>query len=226
MELVLIALWAAVYPTLLAAVLILLSTPQPRKLVATYLAGGMLMSIAAGLAIVALIQGTGAVPSSSSGPSWVADVVVGGLLLLVAVAIAKGMDQHLRERRRAHKRPREHEEHKEPLSQRVLARGSVPIVFAAGLAVNVPGAAYLVALKDIVAGHHSTGVVVFQILLFNLIMFLIAEVALYFLVFQPQRTDAAVKRMDTLLTEKGRQIAVVASGSLGAFLIVRGVAHS
>jgi hypothetical protein len=224
-ELVLIALWAAIYPTLLAAVLILLNTEHPRKLIATYLIGGMLMSVTAGLAIVAALQGTNAIPSPKSGPSWVADVVAGALMLVFALAIAKGTDQRVRERRRTRRAGTQHEE-KQPLTQRVLARGSVPIVFFAGLVVNLPGAAYLIALKDIAAGHHSVGVVVFQVLLFNVIMFLIAEVTLLFLVFRPERAHAAVEHMDSLLSENGRRIAVWLSASLGTFLIVRGVAHS
>lgn len=225
MELVLIALWAAVYPTLLAAVLILLNTQQPRKLLGTFLVGGMLMSITAGLAIVAALQGSNAIPSSQSQPSWIADVVAGSLMLLLALAVAKGADQRVRERRSARRAGRQSAE-KAPLTQRVLARGSVPIVFLAGLVVNLPGAAYLIALKDIAAGHHSVGAVVFQVLLFNVIMFLIAEVTLFFLLFQPERAHAAVERMDSLLTDNGRRIAVWLSASLGTFLIVRGVAHS
>ena len=225
MELVLIALWAAIYPTLLAAILILLNTPQPRKLVATFLVGGMLMSVAAGLAIVAALQGTNVVASAKSQPSWIADVVAGALLIVLALAVAKGADQHVRERRRARRGGKVHEE-KQPLTQRVLARGSVPIVFFAGVVVNLPGAAYLIALKDIAAGHHPVGAVVFQVVLFNLIMFLIAEVTLFFLVFEPARASAAVERMDSLLSENGRRLAVWLSASLGTFLIVRGVAHS
>jgi hypothetical protein len=225
-QLVLIALWAAVYPTLLAAVVILLQTPQPVRLLTAYLAGGMVMSVAIGLAILAVLQGTNAVPSSQSASSWIADLVVGGLLLVVAVALATNADKRLRDRRAARRPPKPPTEEKAPLSQRILSRGSVPIVFAAGVVVNVPGGAYLVALKDIAAGHHSTGVVVFQVVLFNLIMFLIAEVTLFYLVFQPRRAHAVVKRMDRVLTDSGRRIAIAVSGSLGTFLVVRGVAHS
>jgi Sap, sulfolipid-1-addressing protein len=225
-QLVLLALWAAVYPTLLAAVLILLSTPRPLKLLAAFLIGGMTSSITIGLAVVAALKDSGAVPSSRSATSWVADVTIGGLALLVAVALARDADQRLRDRRKAARPPKHPAGEQEPWSQRILARGSVPIVVLAGLVVNLPGAAYLVALKDIAAGHHSTGVDVFLVVLFNLIMFLLAEIPLYFLVVAPERAHALVKRMDEVLSANGRQIAIVASGTLGVFLIVRGIAHS
>jgi Sap, sulfolipid-1-addressing protein len=102
----------------------------------------------------------------------------------------------------------------------------VPIVFAAGLAINLPGASYLIALKDIAAGHHSTGLDVFQVLVFNLIMFLFAEVPLLGLILAPERTEALVARVDHWLSANGRRIAMVVATLLGAFLIARGIAHS
>jgi hypothetical protein len=102
----------------------------------------------------------------------------------------------------------------------------MPIVFTAGLVINLPGAAYVIGLKDIAAGDHPTGVVIFQVVLFNAIMFLIAEITLFYLVFRPQRVEAVVKWMDRTLSEYGRRIGMAVSASLGLFLIVRGIAHS
>ena len=50
---------------------------------------------------------------------------------------------------------------------------------------------YLIALKDIAAGHHSTGLDVFQVLVFNVIMFLLAEISLLGLILAPERTDGS-----------------------------------
>ena len=88
LQLLLLALDAALYPTLLAAVVILLSQPRRKSLLTAYLAGGLTISIGLGLAIIAVLKGSGAVPSSSSGLSWVTDLAVGGLALLLAVALA------------------------------------------------------------------------------------------------------------------------------------------
>jgi hypothetical protein len=225
-DLVLIALWTAVYPTLLAAVLLIISMPEPRRLLTAFLIGGLIMSIGMGLLIVALLQGSNLVASPKSTTSWVADLAVGGLFVLVAVALARRADVRWRARHRARHPRNPALETKEPLMQRILARGSLPIVFLAGVVINVPGAAYLIGLKDIAAGHHAAGAVVFQVVLFNAIMFLIAEVTLFYLIFKPEKTDAAVKRMDRSLSEHGRQVGMALSASLGLFLIVRGIAHS
>jgi hypothetical protein len=157
-QLLFLALEAALYPTLLAAVVILLSTPHPRRLLGAYLAGGLIVSIGLGIAIVKALEGSKAVTSESSGLSWGVDLAIGGLALLLAVALATRTDERFRERRRQHReaagkvKPPSDDDKKEPWSARILARGSTPIVFVAGLVVNVPGAAYLVGLKDIAAG--------------------------------------------------------------------------
>jgi hypothetical protein len=96
---------------------------------------------------------------------------VGGLALLPAVALATGLDQRFRERRNAERPRKDRRDGREPWSQRIFARGSVPIVFAAGLLVDVPRAAYLIALKDIAAAHQSTATSVVLIVGFNLIGF-------------------------------------------------------
>jgi hypothetical protein len=224
-ELILLALSAALYPTLLAAVVILLSQPRRFPLLSAYLAGGLAISIGLGLVIVNRLDASQTLDTSKSTLSWTADLAVGGLALLLAVALATRVDERLRSRRRA-RRPARPKDGREPWSERILARGSVPIVFAAGLAINLPGASYLIALKDIAAGHHPGGVILFQVVLFNLIMFALAEIPWLGLVLAPDRTNALVARMDRMLSANGRRIAIVVCALFGVFLIVRGIAHS
>lgn len=226
MQLILLALSAAFYPTIIAAVAILLSQPRRLPLLTAYLAGGLTISLGLGLAIVAALKASGTVDTSRSGVSWAADLAIGGLVLLLAVALATRADQRWRDRRRSGRPTEDEGEGREPWTQRILAGGSVPIVFAAGLAINVPGASYLVALKDIAAGHHSTGVDIFQVLVFNLIMFMLVEIPWVGLLVAPERTLALVARADHWFSAHSRRIAIVLCAVLGAFLIARGIAHS
>jgi Sap, sulfolipid-1-addressing protein len=227
LTLLLLAFDAALYPTLLAAVVILLAQERPVHLLAAYLAGGLLVSVGVGLAIVLALGGSSSL-SSSSGLSWGADLAVGGLALLVAVTLATRADERMRARRRRKRpaRPPDAEQKRDPWSQRILARGSVPIVFVAALAINLPGAAYLIALKDIAAAHHSTAGDVALILLFNAIMFALAEIPLLGLVFARERTEGYVRRMDRWVSGHGREIAIGLSAVLGVFLVVRGIVHA
>jgi hypothetical protein len=224
-QLLLLAVDAALYPTLLAVVAVLLSQPRRRSLLTAYLAGGLTMSIGIGLGVVALLNGSGTVHNERSGVSWITDLSVGALALLLSAALATRADTRLKERRRSGGTERA-APGGEPLSQRLLSRGSVPVVFVAALVINLPGAAYLIGLKDIAAGGHDTGAVVTLVVAFNAIMFTLAEVPLAGLVVAPQRTVTLVDRVNSWFTANGRRIAVVLSAALGVFLIVRGAAKA
>jgi hypothetical protein len=226
-----LALGAAFYPTLLAAVVILLAQPRPRRLLLAYLAGALTISILAGLVIVFVLSGTELVTSERSGLSWRADLAVGGLAILLAVALATRADQRFRERRRRRREEAPQEQapsdrRKEPWSERLLARGSIPIVFGAALVLNVPGAAYLIALKDIAAGGYSDAGQVALILAFNAIMFVLAEIPLLGLFLAPDRTNALVRRLNDWFSGHGRAIAMGLCLAFGAFLVVRGIANA
>lgn len=234
-QLLLLAFEAALYPTLIAAVVILMEQPRRLPLLAAYLAGGLTISIGLGCALVFAAQGALEKQGSQSTLSWTADLAIGGLALLLAVALATRSDERVRRRRearRAVKHPEKtrpepgDDDGKEPWSQRILSGGSAPIVFLAGLAINVPGAAYLIGLKDIAAGHHSTGGAIGLILVFNAIMFLMAEVPLAGLAFAPERTEELVLRFNAWLSRNGRTIAMVLCAILGVFLVVRGISNS
>jgi hypothetical protein len=232
MSLLVLAFEAALYPTLLAAVVILLTLERPKRLIAAYLAGGMTISITLGILIVELLGGTNLVENEQSLLSWTGDLVIGGLCVLVAVALATHADDRMRTRRQARRaaptvpEPVVDAPDAEPWSQRILSRGSVPVVFVAALFVNIPGAAYLVALKDIAAADQSFAADLGQILLFNVIMFLLAEIPLVGLIVAPDKTGAFVDRMNTWLRDHSRQLAIGICFTLGVYLIVRGLVNA
>ena len=224
-QLLALAFEAALYPTLLAAVVILLNQPRRVPLLAAYLAGGLTISIGLGCLIVFGLQGS--VKSSNSTLSWSADLAIGGLALIAAVALATRADERMRARRAGKRPPKvKQDDDKEPFSERLLAKGSVPIVFAAALAINLPGAAYLIGLKDIAAARDSTGMAFLQILIFNVIMFALAEIPLAGLLISPDATVARVHRVNAWFAANGRRIAVVLFALLGVFLVVRGILNS
>ena len=64
------------------------------------------------------------------------------------------------------------------------------------------------------------------ILLFNAIMFLLAEIPLAGLVFAPEKTNALVERFNAWLSRSSRSIAIGLCTVLGVFLIARGIVNS
>jgi len=228
MQIFVLALYAAVYPALLAAVAILLASPRRKTLLTAFLLAGMTVSVGAGLGIVLLIHGSGAVTHAGSGWSWGTDLAVGVFALALAAAFATHTPQRVRARSASRRRKAvaEPAEERQPWSHRLLSRGSVPIVVVAAVLLNLPGAIYLVALKDIAAGHHSAAVDAVLVVAFNLIMFALAEIPLIGLLVAPEPTERLVKRATTFLGVHGNKIATGLCLVVGVHLIVRAAIRS
>jgi hypothetical protein len=217
-----LALYAAVYPALLAAVGILLASPRRKRLLTAFLVAGMTVSVGCGIGIVLLIHRSGAVPDESSGWSWGADLAVGTVALLLALGLATHAWGWLRAWRAA-RRPRGDGE---PWSRRLLGRGSLPVVIGASVVLNLPGAVYLIALKDIASGHRSVPGEVGLVIAFNVIMFALAEIPWLGLMVAPERTETLVAKAIGFLARHGNKLAIAVCVVVGVHLIIRGVIRS
>ena len=220
LNVVVLAVGAAVSPTILAVVIVVLHRPQPRRLLAAYLFGGLLTSIAVGIAIVTSLSELEIVSGSSPAADPIVDFTIGFLSLLVAYVLASDRGAGLGERRREKKAAKPQ---RDPWSERVLSRGTAPIAFAVGVALNLPGAFYLVALKDIAQGQDGLGNQVVAIVIFNLIMFALAEVPLLGYSFAPEATQARVEQLNEWMARNARQIVIVVATTFGLYLVARGV---
>jgi hypothetical protein len=218
-----LALGSAVYPTLLAVVILILAQPNPRRLLAAYLGGAMLASLTIGIVVTAGL-GSGNLLNGSSGrtinPAW--DLAVGLLLLALLYALLTGRDRRLAERRER-KRAARAESSKDPWSHRILARQSIVFTFVVGIALNLPGALYLVALKDIASADQSTAQDVLQLVIYNVIMFAWAEIPLIGYGIAPERTEALIKRIHDWLGAHTRQIAIGICAVAALYLTIKGV---
>src|SRR5262249_32502478 len=112
---------------------------------------------------------------------------------------------------------------RDPWSKRILEGGSVKLVFVLALVLNLPGALYLVALKDIAAADQTTGAEIIQILGYNSIMYILAEIPLISFYVAPEATKARVIALTDWLGSHGGQIAMVLCGTAGVLLVLRGV---
>lgn len=211
---------SAVSPTILAVVIVVLHRPSPRRLLAAYLVGGMLTSIAVGIAIVTSLNELNLVSGSSPAADPIVNFTIGFLALLVAYVLATDRDAGFSERRRD---KRAEKPQRDPWSERVMSRGSAPIAFAVGVALNLPGAFYLVALKDIAQGWSGTASQVAVIVVFNLIMFVLAEVPLLGYSFAPEATQVKVEALNEWMARHARQIVITVATVIGLYLVARGV---
>lgn len=225
-EIFLLSLLAMFNPTLLAAVTLMLLLPNPKRLMVGYLLGAYTASISVGLAIVFALNDSSVTSTSKNTLSPLGDIVVGGLLLLVAVVLATDRDRPLRERRerRKDKKAQGEEEEKEPLPMRLLGRGSPRVAFVVGLLLSFPGVSYLTGLNHIHKLDAAALPTALLVIAFCLIQQLLLEVPLAGYFVAPEKTADAVEGFRGWLGRNGRQAGIIVAAVLGALLLIRGIA--
>jgi len=223
-DILLLALSAALNPTLLAATTVMLLLPKPRNLMLGYLLGAMMTSVSLGLVIVFELQGSGAVEVTKDTIGPTGDIVLGGIFLIVAQALRAERDAILRERRERRKlaKGKAEGEKSPPRWQRILSRGTPRITFAIGALLTLPGASYLVALTRLAKDDLTAAETVLVLIGFNLIMLILLELPLLSYWLDPDATPGRVERLKAWLRRDGRRIAIRIATFAGVLLIVRG----
>jgi hypothetical protein len=216
-----LALAAAFYPTLLAVVLFALTRPNPVRLLGAFYVGGLVTSVTVGLLVLFLAEGTGAVTQDSHSISPWVDLVAGLFSIGLAIAIARGRDEPLRERRRRRKEAKaaaNPEERRDPWTTRLLARDSMGIALGLGIVLDLPSVWYLAALNEIAKSGYATTVEIVLVLGFNVVMFALVEIPLLMFLLNPDRARARVERLNSALRDHARQLAVTVAGLIGGYL--------
>jgi hypothetical protein len=223
LDILVLALGAAFYPTLLAIVLVVLTRPRPVRLLAAYLAGGMLAGLGVGFVFVFVLNGAGVDDGGGdqSTASAILDIVVGGISLILAAILLTGRDP--RPARMRKQRSHASSPEKPSWTQRAVRHDSLRVAFALGVLLDLPSVWYLLALKDIATGGYSTAGQVALIIGFNLIMFAVIEIPLVAYLLAPDRAAAIVAGFNAWLRSHARQIAAAVAGVVGVYLVAKGV---
>ena len=224
LDLLPLALWSSLYPTLLAMVVLIMQRPNPRRMLIAYYAGGLIASFTAASVLIGAFKAGHSVGASNHTVGPAVDIAVGLMALAVFWVLITGRDRRFRERRAARKGARSAEhDGREPWSRRMMDRDSLGLTFAVALVLNLPGAAYLVALKDIAESDAGAAQAALWVVLYNLIMFMLLEVPILGYLIAPDRTRVRVEAFNEWLGGHGRQIAMWLIGSAGFFLVTRGL---
>lgn len=212
-----LAIAAAVYPTLLAGVIVLLAREKPVAMLGAFLAGGVLISLTAGLIIVFVLGGAVSTKNQKSASSTV-DLIIGILSIVLAALL-------LRRRRAGESRGARTKPRKEGPSwtERTLGEGSVWAAFGAGLFLNIPGIWYLDALKDISKADAGTAATIGAVLLFIVIMFALAELPLVGYVVDPAGTQVRVQGFQGWMSNHAITVAIWAAALIGVYLTTKGI---
>jgi hypothetical protein len=219
-DLIPLALAAAVYPALLAGIIVLLSRDEPIAMLAAFTAGGMLVTFVLGVLIV-LVLGDALSTGSQNSASPVVDIVVGVLSLLLAAVLRR----RIRERERGVVRASKQKDGPSR-TQLMLREGGPWAAFAAGLILNLPGIWYLDFLKDLAQTNPSTSTVIVEILAFMVIMFSLAEIPLIGYLVAPEATKVRVARFQAGMSKHGMTVGMWAAALIGAYLTIKGIVNA
>jgi len=220
-DILLLALAAALNPTLVAASTLMMVLPNPRKLMLGYLLGALVTSITLGLVIVFSIEDSAAVGTTTRTLSPAATSALGAVALVAALFLRNGHYDRAAERRRARKTPKE--ENAPPRWQRALGRGSARDTFLVGAVLTLPGASYLAGLSRIDKLNDATAPTVLLVVGFNLVMLALLEVPLICFVVAPDWTPRAIERSKAWVRPRARGFLVSALAVVGTLLLTKGL---
>jgi hypothetical protein len=216
-----LALTAALNPTLVAASTVMMILPNPVRLMLGYLLGALLTSITLGLLIISSLEGTSTVATTKNTLSPAATIALGCIALVGALVL--GTDRHLRKRGGRGAREAKNKDKGPPRWQRALGRGSARVTFVVGAMLTLPGVSYLAGLSRIDKQNYSTPETVLAVIGFNLIMLALLEVPLICFIFAPNWTPRAIDRAKTWISRHTRRFAVTLLTVVGALLVLKGV---
>ena len=216
----LFSLTAALNPTLLAAVTVMLTLPNPKRLLLGYLLGAALTSVTCGLLLVFLLPGSSTSSTAKRTVSPIIDLAVGLLILLIVVRVGRGRDRRrraLRERRRQKAKDKP-----PPRWKRVISKGSARDTFVIGILLSFPGASYIAGIDALHKQKVGTIATVLAVLAFNVIMLVLLELPLLAYAIRPESTAAGVERFKGWLSRRGGRVALIGATAIGIFLVARG----
>jgi hypothetical protein len=212
----LLALLAALNPTLLAATTVMLLLNNPGRLMLGYLLGAMMTSVTLGIVIVFSLKSSSAVSSTQNTINPAVEIALGAIALVAARVLAA----------RPHEtgdRPPAAKEKAPPRWQTRLSRSSPRGAFVVGACLTLPGASYLAGLRQISDLKYSDPVTVLLVIGFNLIMLMLIELPLLGFAFAPEWTKREVAQAKLMVARHGRRLATRALVIIGAALIIKGV---
>ena len=214
------SLTAALNPSLLAAVTLMLTLTNPERLLLGYLFGAALMSVTCGLLLVFALPGTKTLSTTKHSIGPAIDITLGVLILAIVFVVATGRD-----RRRQAWTERRHETKKDkppPRWKRTLSKGSPRDTFVIGILLSFPGVSYIAGMDLLSKQNIGTTATVVAVLAFNVIMLLLLELPLLGYLTRPESTAATVNRFSDLLTRHGGRVALTGAALIATWLIIRG----
>lgn len=210
-EVLVLALSAVVRPSSAAAVVVMLASSRPQRLLTSYLLAGLTFSLGVGALVLVLVQDLSPATARTARP--VADVVLGLASLAYAGANWSGYLP-----RRASggtgAAPRWLQQRMQGLSPSGAA--------ALGVLLHLPGLIYLAALNAIAGGAGDGLDDAVQLSVYNAFRFGVPLVALTLSAYRPALARDRLEKAMSWVGRHRTSLVVVFFGALGGYLLVTG----
>jgi hypothetical protein len=227
----LLALAAAVYPQLLAVVMVILTRPDPRPLLWVCWLASLLVSVASSIAIFAIFRSHEAIAGTSSHRLGASGYLAVGVVAVI-LALLLGTRQGRAMLTRVTAAPR----NKRPLgsavvanvrgqADRALREGSLVVAGLVGVLLALPGPFDILAIGRVARGDYSAVVAVAVMVGFALIKFLLIEVPIGAFAIDPEGTAVTVGRFSRWMADNKLVGVAAVVGLVGVLLIGRGISN-
>lgn len=228
-----LALFAAVYPVMLAIVALFLTRPRPIVLLAGLLTGAFSTTMIAGIVLVSVIGSTDALGGSDKATvrAWV-NIGIGVILIAGAAYILMNRGQRRLLQRRKGKAadaagPADAGaapvEKPSGWSKRAGAADSFWAAAIIGVAIDLPSVWFLAALKYLIDAKFSVAVVFLLLVSYAVIAYISIELSLLFSIKWPAQTRHAVETANNWLKAHQRIIAATIAGGIGIWQLSLGI---
>jgi hypothetical protein len=199
--------------TSLAALLVLLKAPEPRRPLAFFISAGFASSWTIGVLVVAAFHGADLVIGDSMFTA-ILDVAFGAAALGFAAGLHRGWVQP----------PHRRDSGASSRLSRHLRNPSARVSAAAGVGTHLPGLIYLVALNAIAADRPALVDAGLQVALYNVLWFLVPIASLVLVVLRPGAALVYLQAATAWALRHDHVLLVAGSLALGTYLVVKGTA--
>jgi threonine/homoserine/homoserine lactone efflux protein len=220
-----LAVFAAVYPLVLAVVALLLPRPRPAVLLAGMLTGGFLTTLISGVVIVFVVGSTDALGGSNGHVvrAWV-NIVIGAVLVIATVRILRGpAKRHLIPWRHKNTSQQPQKEKQGGWSARAAKANSFWTALVIGVVIDLPSVWYLAALKYVIDANYPGAVEFLLIVSYALVAYIFVELPLIFNVRWPKQTQHVVQSANSWVKTHQRPISAGVAGFIGIWQLSVGI---
>jgi hypothetical protein len=199
--------------TSLAALLVLLKTPAPRRPLVFFISAGFASSWTIGVLVVAAFHGADVAVGGSTFTA-ILDVAFGAAALGFAAGLHRGWVQP----------PHRRDSGTSSRLSRHLRNPSARVSAAAGVGTHLPGLVYLVALNAIASDGPALVDAGLQIALYNALWFVVPIASLVLVVLRPGAALGYLQAATAWALRHDHVLLVAGSLALGTYLVVKGTA--